>query len=324
MAKPSLSEQLDEAVEVILATPESPLPAVDARLAPLVRLAADLRDLPSGDFKTRLKADLIRRASMTTKTIQPIREGFHTVTPYLTAQEAAALIDFVKQAFGAEETLRGTGSAGGVHAEVRIGDSMLMIGGGGAWRGRPMPTALHLYVEDADAVYQRALRAGASSLREPADQFYGDREAGVKDLAGNYWYIATHQGGTHIPEGLHSLTPYLHPRGTNQFIEFLKRAFGADEAACHRSPDGTVHHAQMKIGNSIVEMGEAHAEFQPMPTMFYLYVDDVDAWHGRATQAGAVSLAEPADQPYGDRVAGVTDPFGNIWYGATHRKEVVG
>ena len=76
--------------------------------------------------------------------VKPIREGFHTITPYLIVPGAAELIDFVKQAFGAEELYRGTGSAGGIHAEVRIGESMVMIGGGGVLRGTPKPTGIHL------------------------------------------------------------------------------------------------------------------------------------------------------------------------------------
>ncbi len=124
--------------------------------------------------------------------VKPIREGFHTVTPYLMVREAAKLIDFVKEAFAATELFRGTGSAGGIHAEVRIGDSMVMIGGAGTWNGEPMPAAIYLYMDDVDAVYKRALQAGAASLSEPADQPYGDRVAGVKDPFGNVWYIATH------------------------------------------------------------------------------------------------------------------------------------
>ena len=124
--------------------------------------------------------------------VKPIREGFHTVTPYLMVQEAAKLIDFVKEAFAATELFRGTGSAGGIHAEVRIGDSMVMIGGAGTWNGEPMPAAIYLYMDDVDAVYKRALQAGAASLSEPADQPYGDRIAGVKDPFGDVWYIATH------------------------------------------------------------------------------------------------------------------------------------
>ncbi len=118
------------------------------------------------------------------------REGFHTVTPYLIVDEVDTLIAFVKQAFGAEETFRTTGSAGGQHVEVQIGDSMVMIGAGAA--GEAMPTMLFLYVEDVDAVYQRALEAGATALMEPSDQSHGDRMAGVKDASGNQWYMATH------------------------------------------------------------------------------------------------------------------------------------
>ena len=92
--------------------------------------------------------------------VKPIPEGYHTVTPYLMVKEAPQLIDFVKQAFGAVETFRTTGSAGGIHAEVRIGDSMVMIGG--AWQGKSMPAAIYLYVNDVDTVYKQALQAGAA------------------------------------------------------------------------------------------------------------------------------------------------------------------
>ena len=125
-------------------------------------------------------------------TVKPMREGFHTIIPYLIVQEAARLIDFVKEAFEATEHFRGTGSAGGIHAEVQIGDSMIMIGGDGAWSGEPSPATLYLYVDDVDAVYKRALQAGATSIMEPVNQPYGDRLGGVKDTFGNTWYISTH------------------------------------------------------------------------------------------------------------------------------------
>ena len=174
MAKRSLSELLDQAVDAILADPQAIVPGVEPGLTPLVRLAAELRDLPSNKFRETLRQDLIRRATMTATTTEPgtkrspaIREGFHTITPYLQVFRAAELIDFVKSAFGAEERFRstGTGSAGGMHAEVRIGDSMIMIGGGGTWKGPERPTGLHVYVEDADATYERALRGGHVALR---------------------------------------------------------------------------------------------------------------------------------------------------------------
>jgi PhnB protein len=318
MANVSLIEQLDGAVEAIIANHDAPLPSVDASVADLIRVAVELRNLPRAGFRARLKADLERSASMTTAAAKSVREGFHTITPYLIVAGAAELIDFVKQAFGAQELYRGTGSAGGIHAEVKIGDSMVMIGGGGAWRGTPQPTGIHLYVRDVDAVYERALEAGAISLHPPVDQDYGDREASVKDQSGNHWYIATHTATGHAPEGLRTVTPFLHPRGAARMIDFLKRAFGADEQSRSQSPDGVIHHATVRIGDSMIEMGEAHGPWQPMPTTFFMYVGDVDGLYRRAIAAGAASRGAPADQPYGDRVAGVADPFDNVWYIATH------
>jgi PhnB protein len=254
----------------------------------------------------------------------PIPKGFHTLTPYPIAQDAAGLIDFLKQTFGAEERFRAVGSAGGIHAEVRLGDSMLMLGGGGpglSWRGESQPMAFHVYVEDTDTVYQRALAAGAVSIQPPADQFYGERSGGVKDPAGNNWYIATFKGDRHIPEGFHMITAYLHPLRAEPVISFLKRAFGAEELEKYASPDGVIHHAKIKIGDSVLEMGEANGPYQPMPSVFYLYVPNVDAMYSRALNAGATSTSEPVDQPYGDRMAGVRDVFGNQWYIATHIRE---
>lgn len=258
---------------------------------------------------------------MTATSARPIREGFRTITPYLVVREALELIEFVKRAFAAEGQVLGTGSGGGIHAEFRIGDSMVMIGGGAALEQTPMPTALHYYVPDVDAVYRRALDAGAQSLVEPSDRPYGDREAAIRDVAGNTWYIATHQGPHSIPEGMHSVQVYLHPRKTADLIGFLSRALGAEELDRHTAADGTVTHARLRIADSILEMGEAHGPWQPMPTVFNLYVPDADALYRRAVQAGAESLAEPADQPYGARTAAVKDPAGNHWYFSTPQKQ---
>src|SRR5262245_19581362 len=320
MSEESRTDPLAEALERALTDPRGFMPAGDPGLGELVQIARDMRDLPAPAFKVRLGEDLARRATMTatgTTTTPSIR----SVTPYLAVRPAIELIDFVKQAFGAEEVLRTTGASGGVHAEVRIGDTRVMIGGGGAWGGTPTPTALHLYVPDADRIYQAALQAGADSLRAPVDQPYGDREACVKDLAGNHWYIATHQAGSHVPEGLGTVTPYLHPRGAPELIEFLKRAFVAEEMLVHRGPGDTIVHAKMRVGHSVIEMGEAHGEWVPMPTMFYVYVDDVDAWYQRALAAGATSMESPALQPYGERRAAVRDTFGNQWYLASAEEE---
>jgi len=257
--------------------------------------------------------------------VEPVPKGYRTVTPYLVAQDGPALLEFTKQAFGAEETFRTVGGAGGLHAEARIGDSMLMLGGGIPGReflATPNTHALHIYVEDADLVYRKALAAGASSIDEPRDQEYGERSASVKDPAGNYWYIATHKGESYVPEGLNNVNVYMHPLRAEPVISFLKRAFGAREIAKYASPDGVVHHAEIRVGSSVVEMGEAHDKYPPMPTMFYLYVPDCDAVYQRALAAGATSISEPTDQPYGDRSGGVKDVFGNQWYIATHIRDV--
>lgn len=124
--------------------------------------------------------------------VKPIREGYHTVTPLLTVRGAAKLIDFLTQAFDAKEIYRLAGPDGAVmHAEGKIGNSMVMLGeANDEWK--VMPARIALYVEHADALYKRALEAGATSVKEPSDQFYGDRSAGVKDFAGNQWWIHTH------------------------------------------------------------------------------------------------------------------------------------
>ncbi len=247
----------------------------------------------------------------------PGRAGVRTVTPYLVATDAPALIEFVTAVFGGEETFRAIGSAGGVHAEVKVGDTKLMIGGGGpglSWRGDSRPQALHVYVRDVDAAYHRALGQGASSITEPADHDYGERGASVKDRSGNFWYLATAKGANYQPEGLHTVNPYLHPRRAEPFIAFLKRAFDAEVVEKYVSPDGIVNHARLRIGETPFEMGEASGPYQPMPSMFYVYVSNADAAYEKALRAGAASVQPPANAPYGERVAAVKDVFGNDWY----------
>jgi PhnB protein len=132
--------------------------------------------------------------------VNPIPEGHHTVTPYLTLKNTAAALDFYKKAFGAEELYRMPGPDGQsiMHAEMKIGDSMVMLGEECPDMGVVSPLALnnspvtvHLYVENADAVFQRAVSAGAETMMPPTDMFWGDRFAKVKDPFGHRWSIAT-------------------------------------------------------------------------------------------------------------------------------------
>jgi PhnB protein len=133
-------------------------------------------------------------------TVQPVPEGYHTVTPYLTVDDATAAIDFYQRAFGAKERGRMAGPDGKIaHAELEIGDSLVML-------SDPFPQFLtkppkelggtsvgvFLYVEDVDAVFKRAVDAGATAAREPDDQFWGDRFGSVTDPFGHSWQIATH------------------------------------------------------------------------------------------------------------------------------------
>jgi uncharacterized glyoxalase superfamily protein PhnB len=122
----------------------------------------------------------------------PVPRGYHTVTPFFAADDLSKLIDFVVSAFGAVVVRRMTSEDGIVrHATVRIGDSNLMLSSGTDIYGA-RPSTLHLYVDDVDALHARAVAAGARSLEEPRDQFYGDRRAGVADSWNNHWWLATH------------------------------------------------------------------------------------------------------------------------------------
>ncbi len=257
--------------------------------------------------------------------VKPIPDGYHTITPYLMCKGSVRLIEFIKQAFGAKELYRSSRPDGSVmHGSFQIGDSMLWMGEGhDPWK--PMPSSLHLYVPDVDAVYQKAFQAGGVSVETPTDQDYGDRESGVRDPSGNLWWIATHKAGgagQHAPKGFRTLTPYLFVEGTAKLIEFLQRGLGAEEVEVMKSPEGVVGHAQIKIGDSMVELSEARAEWKAMPCAVYLYVTDVDAAYKRAVEAGGKTIMEPANQFYGDRNAGVTDPCGNSWWMGTHIEDV--
>ena len=125
-----------------------------------------------------------------------------------------------------------------------------------------------------------------------------------------------------IPDGYHSITPYMIVEGAGALIEFMKNAFGATLVFRTDAPDGTIRHAEIKIGDSMVMMADAGPSYPAKPACYYMYVPDVDAVYAQAVEAGGVSLSEPTDQPYGDRSAGITDPSGNTWWIGTHIKDV--
>ena len=132
--------------------------------------------------------------------VKAIPEGYHSLTPYLVCKDAAKAIDFYTRAFGAQELMRMPGPHGRImHAEVKIGDSMLMLSDENPDRGAVAPTgsgrssSLMFYTADVDAVFKRAIDLGATSVETPTDMFWGDRMGNLKDPFGHQWAIATHK-----------------------------------------------------------------------------------------------------------------------------------
>ena len=259
------------------------------------------------------------------RAVSYIREGFHSVTPYLIIADAARWIEFAKQAFGAEEKFRAQrpGTEAIMHAELQIGDSMIELADANP-QFPAMPATLSLRVSDPDLVYHDAVAAGATEFQPMQDQPYGTRGGTVRDASGNDIHIFAPLPGDKIFQEFRSITPHLYADNGVQLIEFLERAFGGKEVYRAEVPGGGIPHAQVRIGDSLIVLagGRGRGEYRPKPTTLHLYVPDTDALYERAMRAGAESIQPPADQPYGDRSAGVRDPFGNRWFIATHVRDV--
>jgi PhnB protein len=252
------------------------------------------------------------------KAVSYQRPGLTAITPYIVTRPAARFIEFLKAAFSATERIRMPAPEGSImHAEIAIGNGAIEVSDGNA-EYPTAPAAIHLYVDDADATFERALRAGATSLAAVADQPWGDRWGSVKDQFGNHWYIAK-AGWTPGPEGVPSVQPYLHLREAHKIVPFMEAAFAAESLGIAKSPEGAVLHGTIRIGSATLEIAEAYGEFQPMPCHLHVYVPDTDAAYARAMRAGATSVEEPQDKPYGDRSAGLKDPWGNSWFIATYQ-----
>lgn len=251
-------------------------------------------------------------------------EGFHSVTPYLVCPGVDRILEFSKKAFGGEVVVRMAREDGSVaHACVKIGDSMVEMGEAQGEKTSVLVAGLHLYVPDVDAVYARAVGAGGKALYAVQDMEYGDREGGVEAPAGIQWYIGTHQGGGHYaPAGMRSLTSGFRVAGLAEFVGFLRKAFGADVVSEGKDKSGAVFHTVVRIGDTLLECGEAHGEWEPRPAAMHMYVPDTDGAWKAAIAAGATSLSEPKDQFYGERSGGVVDGWGNHWYIATHQEDL--
>jgi len=124
-----------------------------------------------------------------------------------------------------------------------------------------------------------------------------------------------------LPEGLHTITPYFTVSDGDQLIEFLVEAFNGSVVVTNRYDSGGIQHARVRIGDSVIMINERSEDYSANVSQMHLYVDDVDVVFSRALTAGASSVMEPNIRPHGDRMAGVQDPCGNIWWIARYSGE---
>jgi PhnB protein len=283
-----------------------------------------------------------------------------TATPYLAVKDAPAAIDFYKKVLGAMEQVRLVGPDGRVgHAEIRIGNATIFLSDEYPDFGSVSPQTLggsavkiNLYVDNVDEAAARAVAAGAKVIQPVQDQFYGERSGQFEDPFGYTWILSSvieeisaaemqkrfdaimAQGAeAHaekpatpvkpVPPGFHSITPYLIVPEASRLIEFIRKAFGAEEKLrVHVPGSEKIMHAELKVGDSMIELADASPEHSAMPYSMHLYVPNADATYERALFAGGKSRRAPEDTSYGDRSAAVNDPFGNAWFIATRIKEV--
>lgn len=276
---------------------------------------------------------------------KPTRPGFHTVTPYLIVRELEPMVDFLKQAFGATEHFRTTGSAGGTHLEMRIGDSMIMLSGGRQEKPTdPMPIMLFLYLDDVDGTYDAALAAGATSIMAPTDGAFGEpRGAGIQDFSGNQWFFSNWADRPDAPPGYVEPVPAEAATETTDTIpmlsyengpaalDWLATAFGFQEVTRWLDDDGRLSHGEMVTGSGRIMLStptptyesprhhRAHCEaaraWSETPWVIdgvLVYVDDVDQHYVQAKAAGATILGQLEDGFPGRRYR-VEDVEGHRW-----------
>jgi uncharacterized glyoxalase superfamily protein PhnB len=252
-----------------------------------------------------------------------IPEGFRSLTPYLIVDSAKNFLEFIRNAFGAGEKFLMRNKNGAIrHAAARIGDSIIEFAEAGpGWSA--MPAGLHHYVKNSDEVYARALKAGGTSLYEPANRDYGDREAGVRDPAGNFWFIATHTAGkSYRPEILQELNTYFSVKDAGRFLDFLEKAFGAAVIQKEVSSNCTIQHAKVRIGDTVVELSEGRTPWGPRAVALHYYLENCDAIFARGLANGCKELQPMAEQFYGDRSGSLLDGWGNHWYIASHLEDL--
>jgi PhnB protein len=355
-------EQFDNLVDAVLAQgDELSIMFPQRELASMVLMATGLRELPSGNFRATLKADLIRRATLAGEAVRTAVETRPTVIPRLCFKDTRRAIEFYQRVFGAKEIMRLVDPDQKIGiAQIQIGTARILLSDEYPQLGAVSPETLggstvriKLMVQDVDATTQRALAAGATMVRPVQDEFYGERVGQIADPFGYTWIIATHKEDMsteemqrrlnewsersegkmasnpavskaessesmksvpYIREGFRTITPYILVNGAAKFIDFLVEAFGAEERGRVPVPGGKIMHAEVKLGDSTIEMSDGNEQFAPTPVTIHLTLPDHVAAYRNALKAGAISLYEPATQFYGENEAGVRDPFGNEWY----------
>src|SRR5215813_10589749 len=260
-------EQLNKAVDRMLSRSNSRGAKVEREIEPLVRIAADLRNLPRASFKARLKSKLGGKKRMS-KVAEPVTAVRITAAPRLAFRDPAKAIEFYTRALGAKETFRFQVGDNIPHAELIIGDSSIDVTGewpeGGRFSAETLgysPISISLQVPDVDAFAEHAVAEGMKLVREPKDQFYGHRDATLQDPFGYSWGVftvkeempveemhrrmrglsegpeggkvespaATEKRPGPVPPGYHTVTPYLVAQDADTVINFVKKTFGGEE-----------------------------------------------------------------------------------------------
>lgn len=259
--------------------------------------------------------------------------AIHEVYPYLIVRGAAAAIEFYREVFGAVETTRMADPDGRRigHAELRLGPVTIMLADEYPELGILSPEAfggtgltLHLHVDDVDSLAERAIRAGATMVREPTDYEHGERQCRIRDPFGHQWLLghaigaAAEKVAAHSPKSdAPNVFPGLRYRDEHAAMDWLTRAFGFQRHALFTDDDGNVVHAEMRLGPGIVMLGTAPECAEGFN--IYVHVEDVDTHHARAREAGAEIVRPLADTGYGSREYGAKDLDGHYWYFGTYR-----
>lgn len=311
--------------------------------------------------------------------VDPIPEGFHTLTPSLVVDDVAAAVTWYTTTLGAEHLYTMDGPDGkAMHAEIKVGDSIVMLSPEDPEHDQKSPKtlkatngSLHVYVADVDATFKAAVAAGATSMMAVEDMWWGDRFGEVKDPFGHLWSLGTRKeevpadvmktraeaavaamktgkkytweraapATNFKPEGYFTVTPSIVVKGGPEVLDFYKAALDAVVVTSTLAPDGSLLHAELKIGDSMMMMSsEMPPQKGPMaemaayakapvtlggaPVQLMVYVPDVDASVTKAIAGGAAMVMEVDDMFWGDRYALATDPSGTPFGIATHIEDV--